>query len=240
MGNPRGRGSRVFGDVHHYDVLPPAGAKICIGVDFAYSTRTSADWSVAVVVAESGGAFYVLDVVRVRAEPREFRERVRLLAATYPGASVCAYAAATERGGIEFFRDGGLDIDGRTATADKFSRAIPTAAAWNTGKILLPRSTPWLTSFVSEVCGFTGVKDRHDDQVDALAAAFDGVLSIVPASTYVPRIWTTGGYDNATIGFEDSISPNGGGFHGSSRITGGGRMNEIEKHFTDRGMTRAA
>jgi predicted phage terminase large subunit-like protein len=84
-----------------------------------------------------------------------------------------AYAAATELGGIEFIREAGIPINGHTAKVDKFSRAIGTAAAWNTGKILLPRKATWLNAFVSEVCGFTGVKDRHDDQVDALAAAFD-------------------------------------------------------------------
>jgi predicted phage terminase large subunit-like protein len=189
QGNPRRRGACVFDNVHHYEVKPSPD-RICIGVDFAYSTRTSADWSVAVVLGQVGDTYYVLDVVRVHDEPRQFRERVKLLAATYPGASVCAYAAATERGGIEFFRDGGLDIDGRTATADKFSRAIPAAAAWNTGRILLPRSAPWLDPFVSEVCGFTGIKDRHDDQVDALAAGFSGVQSVAPAATYRPQIYT--------------------------------------------------
>jgi hypothetical protein len=51
--------------------------------------------------------------------------------------------------------------------------------------VLLPKQAPWLNSFVSEVCGFTGVKDRHDDQVDALAAAFDCIenVNVVPMST---------------------------------------------------------
>ncbi|MEP7049454.1 MAG: phage terminase large subunit [Pseudomonadota bacterium] len=178
MGNPRGRGARVFGDVAFYDSLPDlSGALISCGIDFAYSTRTSADWSVAVVLAKFGDVFYVVDVVRVREEPRAFRSRVQLLHATHPRARSCAYAASTEMGGVEFFREGGIRIDGRVATIDKFSRAIPVAAAWNTGRILLPRKAPWLDAFISEVCGFTGVKDRHDDQVDALAAAFDGVRS---------------------------------------------------------------
>jgi predicted phage terminase large subunit-like protein len=76
-------------------------------------------------------------------------------------------------GGIEFLREGGIPIVGRVAQVDKFTRAIPVAAAWNTAKILLPERAPWLDAFTSEVCGFTGVSDRHDDQVDALAAAFD-------------------------------------------------------------------
>jgi predicted phage terminase large subunit-like protein len=172
MGNPRGRGARVFGDVNHYDTLPASPMQIAIGLDFAYSARTSADWSVAVVLGQHAGVYYVLDVVRVHEEPRAFRSRVQLLQQTHGGVAT-AYAAATEMGGIEFVREAGIPMHERTATIDKFSRAIGVAAAWNQGKVLLPRSAPWLDKFVSEVCGFTGVKDRHDDQVDALAAAFD-------------------------------------------------------------------
>jgi len=175
-GTPRGRGARVFGDVHHYDALPTSGhITLVVGLDFAYSARTSADWSVAVVMAHCEGRYYVLDVVRTHDEPRVFRSRVQLLRETYPGLTACAYAAATEMGGIEFIREGNIPIDGRAARLDKFSRAIPFAAAWNSGKVLLPRSALWLDAFVSEICGFTGVKDRHDDMVDAGAAAFDGL-----------------------------------------------------------------
>jgi predicted phage terminase large subunit-like protein len=184
-GQPRGRGECVFRDLQQYSEPPELkGARIVVGLDFAYSTRTSADWSVAVVLARVGDRFYVLDVLRVHDEPRAFRDRVKILLARYPGATCCAYAAATERGGVEFFRDGGIRIDGRTAALDKFSRAIPVSAAWNSGKIWVPDHAPWLDPFVSEICGFTGVKDRHDDQVDALAAAFDGNSSAVVSNAY--------------------------------------------------------
>lgn len=175
-GRPAGRGSRVFGDVTFRDELPRKFDAISVGLDFAYSTRTSADFSVAVVLGRAEGVYHVLDVVRVHEEPRDFRDRVRNLVTTHPGARAAAYAAATEMGGVEFVRDGGIHVEGHVARLDKFSRAIPVAAAWNTGKILLPRSAPWLDAFVSELCGFTGVRDRHDDQVDALAAAFDAVV----------------------------------------------------------------
>ena len=211
-GNPRGRGARVFGDVHHYDALPTGPVTIIVGLDFAYSARTSADWSVAVLMVHCGGRYYVLDVIRTHDEPRMFRSRLQLLRETYPNLTACAYAAATEMGGIEFIREGGIPIDGRTARLDKFSRAIPFAAAWNSGKVLLPRSAPWLDAFVSEICGFTGVKDRHDDMVDAGAAAFDGLawaasrpidtrnedadwFNSQPIRERSPDDWGDGGYD---------------------------------------------
>jgi predicted phage terminase large subunit-like protein len=241
LGSPRGRGSRVFNDAHFYDRLPSDVADaINIGLDFAYSTKTSADFSVAVVLAKFGDAYFVLDVVRDRLEPRAFRDRVKLLTQTYKNSGVSAYAASTEMGGIEFIREAGIAIEGHPARVDKFSRAIPTAAAWNTGKIYLPRSAPWLNGFVSEVCGFTGVRDRHDDIVDALAAAYDGVASVVPAATYRPRIhvYGGGGIDNVSCdlagGYESVRSD------GYAPIRNGGRMSEVDNYFAGLGMTRAA
>jgi phage terminase large subunit-like protein len=34
-------------------------------------------------------------------------------------------------------------------------------------------NAPWSNAFVEEVLAFTGVGDVHDDQVDAMAAAYD-------------------------------------------------------------------
>lgn len=183
QGEPRGRGHEVFhwpdltDGSKFYDTLPGGPARFCIGADFAYTAKTHADYSVAVVLAQVGGTHYVVDVIRMQVEPRLFRDRLSLAHAERPDSRVCAYVASTEQGGIEFIRDAGIPALGLSAAkaGDKFTRAMPTAAAWNTGKILLPRSAPWLDAFLSEVCGFTGVKDRHDDQVDALAAAFDGL-----------------------------------------------------------------
>ncbi len=159
-GDPIQRGARV---------------KICIGLDFAYAAKTSADHSAAVVVADQFGKFYVLDVVRRQVDHREFRDLVLALMATYPGAQCVAYNAATEIGAIEFFRESRIPIIGLPARAEKFQRAIPVATAWNQGTLYLPRAAKWLETFEAEAKSFTGKQGRKDDQVDALAAGFDGI-----------------------------------------------------------------
>lgn len=175
LGQPRGRGSSVFNDATTYARLPEK-LRVAIGCDFAFSKKSHADWSVAIVLGTDGVNFYLLDMVRLRAEPREFRGRIQLLAEQYKGASVSAYVGAAESGIIEFLREGKLRVDGKPATADKFSRALKTAAAWNGGKVLIPQNAPWLDTFLSEVFNFTGTgADRHDDIVDALVAAFDAL-----------------------------------------------------------------
>jgi predicted phage terminase large subunit-like protein len=185
QGEPRGRGRSVFHwpDVAEptrwYESVPAQATRICIGADFAYTEKTHADYSVAVVLAQVGGTYYVLDVIRQQTETRLFRDALSLAVAERGEARVCAYVAATEQGGVEFIREAGIPVLGLSAqkAGSKFTRAIPVAAAWNTGRILLPKSAPWRDAFLQEVCGFTGVKDRRDDQVDALAAAFDGLAA---------------------------------------------------------------
>ena len=176
MGRPLPRGSQVFTGAHFYDELP-LDLKIAKGVDFAYTAKTRADHSAAVVLGSVGGKFYVLDVLRAQATIDTFLPRLRGQTSQWPGRYLF-YASTTEQGIAQFSHLLGPDdvkIDARLARVDKFSRAQPVAAAWNAGKVLLPRGAPWVDAFVSEICGFSGVRDRRDDQVDALAAAFDQI-----------------------------------------------------------------
>jgi predicted phage terminase large subunit-like protein len=179
MGQPFTRGGRVFGDTNFYDALP-LGLKIKIGIDLAYSSKTHADRSVAVVLGESGGLFYVLDVLRVQVEAPEFIRQLKLLQRQYAGASLSGYFGGTEKGVLDVMRTLGLDVQVRFAVQDKFTRCQPVAAAWNARRVLLPRQAPWLDAFVSELVAFTGVRDSHDDQIDALAGAFDSQTRSVP------------------------------------------------------------
>jgi predicted phage terminase large subunit-like protein len=174
MGRPRSRGGRVFADVHTYVELPAVFDAKSIGVDFAYSTRTHADYSVAVVLGRAGEAHYVLDVVRMQVTAPAFHAELERLRREHPGAELVGYVSGTEKGAVDMMRSQGLEITTQPAVGDKFTRAQPAAAGWNAGKVLVPAGPrPWRDAFVSELAGFTGIGDRHDDQVDALAAAFD-------------------------------------------------------------------
>lgn len=171
QGEPRSRGGAIFRDVRFYDRRPAAGYQLAIGVDLAYTAKKHADYSVAVVLAEIGGSYYVLDVVRQQVEAPQFANTLATLRDQYHGAKFYSYIGGTERGIIDFLKVQGVRIEAMPATEDKFVRAQPAAAAWNGGAVLLPRDAPWLDAFVAEVTEFTGVNDAHDDQVDALASA---------------------------------------------------------------------
>lgn len=189
QGRPRPRGMAVFQDVRTYDAVP-AGARRVIGLDFAYTEKEYADYSVAVVMAEYQGKFYIENVIRDQVPAPVFAMKLKMLQAQYPGAQMHAFVGGTEKGVVDFLRTpefGKLRIYYTQAKQDKLMRAQPVAAAWNAGKVFTPAQhkdawknpalgIKWLGPFIDELLGFTGVQDRHDDQVDALAGAY-AVLS---------------------------------------------------------------
>jgi predicted phage terminase large subunit-like protein len=166
----------VFKDAVLFDplALPKAGLRVAVGVDLAYSAKTHADWSSAVALCEYEGTFYVLDVIRGQDEPAAFGARLKAMLERYSAVGYW-YGSTTEKGTAALLTELGAPVQWANATADKFARAQPVAAAWNAGLVQVAMGASWAHTFVTEVAGFTGVKDRHDDQVDALAAAFDAL-----------------------------------------------------------------
>lgn len=191
QGEPRPRGGSLFREPTCYSELPERGFRVSFGVDLSYTEKTHADFSVCVEIwavppARGVGAppddwrFYVVDVQRKQVEAPAFALTLRAKASQRPG-KFWWYASGTEKGAAQFIRAKNipltvLDPKGR----DKFTRAQTTSEHWNAGRILVPADSeahPWVDVFVDEVTSFTGVKDLHDDQVDALVAAIDASLA---------------------------------------------------------------
>lgn len=177
MGEPRPRGGSVFGDPTGYEVadLPKKFKRIAIGIDAAYTKKTHSDYSVAVVMGvDDDGVHYVLEVVRRQCEAPEFGAILKQLRLKYGSPTIYWYVGGIEKGVADFFTNScGVPIKTIPAKDDKFVRAQAVAAAWNAGRVKMPSvDAPWSGAFLSEILLFTGLDDPHDDQVDALAAAF--------------------------------------------------------------------
>lgn len=192
QGLPRPRGGSVFNaEPRLYtaaalaDALKIAGGwRKAIGLDFAYSKKTSADHSAAVLGLgfQQGDKrlIYVLDCIRRQVTQPVFAGEVAALQKAHPGATAMGYVSSIEKhagGGVEpFFKSLGARIEARIASGDKFTRAQPYAAAWNDGRVLLPADVEpesWVNVFLSEHLSFTGSDDKEDDQVDSGAAMHD-------------------------------------------------------------------
>jgi len=179
QGEPRTKGGAVFGDVHLYDPksINWNGSRVALGVDCAYSAKTHANYSVGLVLVELGGLYYLREVQRHQVKTEPFKAVLDSLRKTYSIRKSRWYTSTTEEGTAEL-----LGVTPELARGDKFVRAQPVAAAWNAGKVLVPEKAPWADAFVSEVVSFTGIDDPKDDQVDALAAAYDVLAR--PSASY--------------------------------------------------------
>jgi predicted phage terminase large subunit-like protein len=180
---PVPKGGQLFQDVRFFDALPEV-LRVGRGCDLAYSTKTRSDRSAAVVLGEAAGVFYVIDARAVRVPVPEFMAVIRTLDARHGAGMWHWYTSTTETGTAELATaTAGVHIHAERASVDKFMRAQPLSAAWNAGKVLLPRSAPWLDALVAEFMAFTGVGDRHDDMIDAASSAFvslGGSLATAP------------------------------------------------------------
>jgi predicted phage terminase large subunit-like protein len=193
QGEPRPRGGSLFREPTYWHELPESGFKVSFGVDLSYTEKTHADFSVCVEVwavppqrgigadeGPNGWLFYVTDVQRKQVEAPSFALTLRAKSSQRPG-KFYWYASGTEKGSAQFIKAKGIpltvmDPKGR----DKYTRAQQTSELWNNGRILVPSDSeayPWADVFTDEVTSFTGVKDLHDDQVDALVAAIDAALA---------------------------------------------------------------
>jgi predicted phage terminase large subunit-like protein len=206
MGRPVPRGETVFGDATNYVDVPASAYRVGGGLDLAYTEKTRSDYSVAVVMARvlspkpDEDLYYVLDVRRAQRAPPEFHEEaIEPIKDTYPGIRFRCYLATSEMGSGQFMRKLGTNVDLHRAKVDKFQRAQPVAAAWQAGRVLVPSAAPWRAAFLDEVQKFTGVGDRHDDQVDALAAAYDLLAAHKPAGR-VPAPHRRESFDNRAVG----------------------------------------
>ena len=129
-----------------------------------------------------GDTLYIVDMWREQVEIKDFKGVLK--DATKVGSHILWYIGGQEKAVASLIRP---DLKGRKlivkpASTDKLTRALAASEAWNLGHIQVPEEAPWREDFISEVSGFTGVKDMHDDIVDALGALWD--LLDMPANTY--------------------------------------------------------
>ncbi|HEU4617290.1 MAG TPA: hypothetical protein VFV10_04580 [Gammaproteobacteria bacterium] len=182
QGRPRPRGGTVFREPAYYDELPKSGYRVGFGLDLAYTAKTHADYSVLVELWRDGDRYYVVDVRRAQVDAPAFTLTLKARSVQRPGVRMRWDASGTEAGAAAFIRKAGVPIDVHQAKGDPFMRVQEVAAAWNDGRVMVPRpldpatgegvEASWLAALLDELLNFTGVHDQHDDQAVALASAF--------------------------------------------------------------------
>jgi predicted phage terminase large subunit-like protein len=77
---------------------------------------------------------------------------------------------------IQTLQREGVPVVAIQRSTDKITRGFDAAPFVSSGNVLLPRSAPWLSDFLTEFAAFPNGK--HDDQVDPLC---DAVMQIIGA-----------------------------------------------------------
>jgi len=193
QGHPVPKGGRMFRVPARYEHLTLDGARIVIGCDPAGSASARADHTAAVVLACRGygddATADVLEVVRVQMETDGAAQTLLDLQRKYGHAPLHIEASRDGKAIAKALRNvrADLAIVEVPIAGDKWTRAQPAAAAWNQGRIRVPLRGEWVMDFIGETELFTGISDRHDDQIDALVYAWNAYLANgapVPVESY--------------------------------------------------------
>lgn len=188
QGCPRPRGAAVFGPPHYYNpaTFSPTGCTAVIGADPAASMRTKADYSVGACLLMKGKyserMTWIRNVIRQQTTVPNFARSLR----AFQMSNWLAPVYVESVGGFKSVKqileelDPKLTVYEAPTLGDKFQRALPLAAAWNDGRVLVPENAPWLKDFLHEFEQFTGVGDAHDDQIDSCSHAFNAIATADP------------------------------------------------------------
>ena len=156
------------------------------------ATAGGGDYTVGVKLAMRDGSFQIQDVIRGQWGAEGVEQRVRQ-AAWEDGKGV---AVVLERGaGDAGKRDGerwlrvlaGWEVYSEQVRGSKAERARPVASALNAGLISRQAGARWWSVFANELASFSenpaDMKNRHDDQVDALSLGYNWLCGRVSSWT---------------------------------------------------------
>lgn len=138
-------------------------------VDLAASTKTSADFTVAMVFHVTAKKdMAVIDVLRERMEGADHEKFIERLQQKHTDLRFIGIEKATfGLTLIQTLRRRGVPVRELIPDKDKVSRAYAAAAFIEGEKLFFPQSAPWLAEFEHELLAFDN--GAHDDMVDCLA-----------------------------------------------------------------------
>ncbi len=153
---------------------PRAGVRIVQSWDTASKTSELNDYSVCTTWAIDGPNFYLLDVLRRRMNYPDLKRALISHANLYSAEQVLIEDKSS---GIQLIQElqyelaSGIVAYKPPPGSDKTMRLHACSDRFENGRVLLPRSAPWLDDYLIELLGFPG--SRHDDQVDSTTQALD-------------------------------------------------------------------
>lgn len=166
----------------YYQELPKLKYRI-IFADTAQKTKEQNDYSVFQCWGETyeGQAVFV-DQIRGKWEAPELLINARAFYAKHKAInngslrSVNIEDKSSGTGLIQTLKREGMPIVAIQRSVDKITRALDVIPFVDSGNVLLPENSPWLSDYLLELSGFPN--SSHDDQVDPTIDAIKHILQI--------------------------------------------------------------
>tara|TARA_R100000152_G_C6780009_1_gene212272 strand:- start:2395 stop:3927 length:1533 start_codon:yes stop_codon:yes gene_type:complete len=161
---------------------PPTCQFIIQTYDTAFSTKTTADYSVIQTwgifsnyevdydgTEEFNANLILLGNIKGRFEYPELRRMAQMLYYQHKPDICIVEKKASGQSLIQDMRRGGLPVQEYLPDRDKVSRVYAASPMIESGRVWLPSGKPWADDLVTELLQFPNA--AHDDQVDAMTMA---------------------------------------------------------------------
>ncbi len=160
--------------LRYYDALPERFPMVLQSWDTANKGGELNDYSVCTTWGAYAEHYYLLDVFRRRLNYPDLKRAVQEQSRRHSPHSILIEDKAS---GTQLIQD--LQHEGvfrirpykPPPSTDKLMRLHAQTAEFENGRVLLPRTAPWLSDYIQELTSFPGAK--HDDQVDSTTQALD-------------------------------------------------------------------
>lgn len=145
----------------------PQFSKTYLSFDTAIKSKSSADYSVGMVIGEFENNFYIIDIWRDKVEYPELRKVVLQMSEIHKPDTVLVEDKASGQSLLQDLRrETKLPLIALNPKGDKITRFASVTPMLEAGKVNLPSWASWLRDFKDEVLSFPD--SVNDDQVDAL------------------------------------------------------------------------
>ncbi|HXH52811.1 MAG TPA: phage terminase large subunit [Sphingomicrobium sp.] len=144
-----------------------------ISWDTASTISENADWSAGTVWGLAGGEIHLLHVERVRLEVPDLCDRIEQMHVDWRADLTLIEDADLGRGIAQGLRRTSLQCKPLLVRPriEKLARMQAKSVMFETGRVILPREAPWLSTYLDELLGFPNCE--KDDQVDSTSQALE-------------------------------------------------------------------
>ena len=168
--------------IKHYNAKPANLERITQSWDTAIKSSAGSDYSVCTTWGETENSFYLLDLVKLRAEFPELKRNVILAAEKWSPATILIEDKASGQSLLQDLRrETKLPLIAIMPHKDKVTRMAAVSSLIEAGRVSFPSRAAWLADLETELFQFPA--SPHDDQVDSISQYLNWTknrISIVP------------------------------------------------------------